>query len=885
MGGIVRGYIIPKIIGEHVVYSENVSGIEVKVLDTLHEIIQDVLMDVCRSLNRKIESVDDLNHFLNLYVLYLKTILYRDAIEGILLSPVKGQYFHYMEKHIRNKACMSRLTEEEVKEYTETLVDEVEIISKKFKPIDVDTLLKFPADTRIGLNTSGLIIHFLTVSSIASSIYLNDYEDKYDLVKIRFLSLFHDLGKLQVWKRHEEKSADLIEKWILNSGSIVEGSEAWKLIEDVITILKEGIFEDKCYRIFKIADKVASQIDRIKKAIELSLSEESKEEFIRKVEEYLVKKGVKVSFKDFGEAYKEIENDGYFWNEFLSVSDIMKYTDEFCKNISRITIDNKVITSFFEKGELIEEVKGKVCIVRFDFSGIQSFIWTNDVRSIMGGSRIVDFVIYVFLPCLLMNLGLPYESVLIFGGGNLTAIIPFKYIDKINEQLKNIKLPGVRINIGFSQIYDNYMYMNREIERSLRLSKQRVDVIRPISLEIFHKCDFCGREIASEYIKDKDVKVCGKCKFKYEIGDMEYFKVRSALFYIALKSEEKIAKIAENLMKGDLLVFMAGHKLEESKETLKEYNNLSLIRFDGNIIGQFICSAVSITDLFERSVRIDKAVKDAVNEFFGILKSVLGEEDALRFCLGILYVGGDDGTLIMPSLMSIPFSLYLLQRYYLSLGGKSTLSVALISAKPKHPIIPLYETVGYMLDKYSKENTGRILTYEECHSKVVDKLSSRFRGAITFLNIDVGRISPSYLDDIFESLYNDRSSIMFKHAYTLSSTTESYSILRLLNSLNIFNSNDVDDINYNFVIEWVKKFATPTFKKEYLKKLVGIEKLARDIMSATILGETSVEIRIVYGGSHYENNMLLSNLLLREKGRIFLCTSDLISLIKVLTGG
>lgn len=892
---IVRGYIIPYIKEDRIVYTEVINQeMREEILKYfLENIINKVKEDYIKRYKHKISTANDLNHFLNLLTIYIKSSLYRDQISGIIIAPISGLYEHYILEHKKDLKCIesrSLYTKRGLTDYVRMLVEKKEKLIKKPEMEIIDMIIKMPADTRIGLNTSSLIIHLLTTSGISSAIYISKGKDISikELAILRLLSMFHDIGKIVEWEAHEKKSAFIL-KDIFNSEIIEEGSEAWEVIEYVKKILNKEIKGDIYYEIFRKADRIASGVDRVKELIPIVLSEDKKDKLEKKIIEYLTKIGITAK-GNLEEDYKLIFDDWKFWNEFLSIEERVELTEDFCKNVSTISPNSKVYETLILKRTKLEEV----LVVKFDFAGIQRYIKSNDLRSLMSGSRIVDIIIYASIPDLIINLGIPYECILIFGGGNLTAFIPFNKIDELKRKLLQLDIPGVKINIGNSPLYDSYVAINRKIENDILKMKisSNIKPERNITLDIYKKCEFCGEGFAEESKYEESL--CKKCQYKYEIADYEYFRYRIGSFFDWKIESEYFPLIKEG---ADILFFIAGHSIEEAakKRPIEEYKNLAIVRFDGNIIGQFMASAISITDIFERSIRIDRAVKDAINKFYMMLKEN-SEEDALRFILGTLYVGGDDGVLIVPSWLSIPLSLYLLNYYYYSLGGKSTLSISIIGAKPKHPLIPLYECAGHLLDKYAKDKGGRKLCYEICHSKILDQVQNNFRGAIAFYNIDTGRLSSEYIDEILETLSErDKVSMQYRHSYSLSDINEKHSIFKLLSlalpkSLgNIdFPEINLDALNEDFIKRMIKLHKI----KGFIETLKDKKNVINDIISINIGGESDFYLKVAYVASKYSSESginaqsILKNLLeISEIGFQSFNLADLILLIKLLGGG
>ena len=907
---VVRGYILPYSRGVDVIYAERVTG--EKALEILAKIFRKVLSDFCRAPGRSVNSAEDLNKLLNMFTIYLKSLLYLDPIRDrdrvIIASPISYLYNYYIEKHIHGKRG-KLYTKNGILNYVGNLADEVRRakVGRKveFETKDMLELLKVPADTRPAANTSGLLLHLLVTSAVASSIYI--YRSRRvgfssrKLALIRLLSLFHDVGKFITWSKHEESSARILRELLLDERYVEVGSEAWDIVNRAIEMLRsppeKGVSEE--YDIFRLADRCSSGFDRIIRLLPDALPNDTKRKLLEKINEY------------FGRAYRDLEDalkdksviqNWDFWNRYLSISDVEEITRKFCKYISRISTENRALMKLLSE-DSADVLTDKIEIIRIDIRRIQQFIRSNDLRALMGGSRVVDIVVYASIPDLVMDLdpSIPYECITTFGGGNLTIIAPRDTYELIREKFCSECDLGIEISIGKSRFYENYTIVDRELSKSLTIEKTYDVKDKSIDLEsIFKKCEFCGVEIA---LKDEDVAegkryICGRCSFKRKVGDDEYFIYRVEV-YPEISDDEK-ALFLRDLLKGDIPVYIAGNSLKKACNPLLEeekYKNLAIVKFDGNVIGQFMASSISITDAFERSIRVDYAVKSAVNEFYNLLKNVCverGDSDTpLRFILGYMYCGGDDGAFIMPSKIALPFALYVMNKYYELMGGKSTLSVGIASAKPKHPIIPLFDSADELLS-HAKSCGGRNLCYEYVHSRSEDKLSTVFRGAISFYYIDTGRVSSEYISDILDILYRDRVSTQKKYTYTLSDINQEHSILKLIRAA-IPDLSNLDLSNPVFI----KDILNRVFDKKFIDSLKDVREIVKNTLSISLAGGSDAKLRVAYmitkGGDEFkvvkEKKLLdiptlISMLLYQDdEDGMILRLIDLELVIKLLGGG
>jgi len=892
---VIRGFILPKRgKDEKPIYAERIN--EVRANELLNEYIDliEYIIKTFKEFNKSksINNAKSFNIFLNYFILKLKSILYLDPIPNVIPSPLIPEY--YIEKLLNNEE--TRLyTYEGIDEYSKFLINKEnpQIIKKYYKIFNENrkhneklfNILDFPADTRIGANASSLIIHMLTVAGLASAIAIEEKLNEKDIVALRLISLFHDIGKFKIreWYKHAENSAAIL-KQILES--YVEG-EAKTILDEACNLLsKEKQLEssNKILQIFKLADRIASSIDRLKNYFfsYVAVSPEAKE-----ILKYV---------KEFGkEKIEEVYNEWEFW-EKIPIDIRFKLTEAFCKNIERIT----------EKVSISNEVaSANLRLARIDLRSIQSFIKSNELRIINASSRIVDILTYFGIPLRLIELGLPPECILYFGGGNITLVIPVSLIDILtNEKFGNL----IEVIVGSAPFYYDFRKINEELELDLALKKLHRQSLRNVELNIFKFCEACGSRPAE--IKDQKIMdgkpVCTICKKKFDIGGNIHFMTRVILYYINKEGEiglEKAYSIAGTILT-DVPVYISGVSADKLGGPIEEYPNISIVRFDGNIVGSFMASCINITDAHERSVRIDWSVKKAVHDFLNMFDKKEREEDYLRLILGIMYLGGDDGALLMPSSFAIPFALYLGNEFYLNTGCRLTLSIAIISAKPKHPLIPLYESCGELLDEIVK-NKCRDLAYKATTGEI-EKTGAEFRGAVGFYAANGSFILKENIESIFKSLDRVKLSYQYVRPYVIGmppitdevKTKEYitlYSLLKpILQQLGI---------KYENVKELIENILTKitSEKKNSIETLNKIKRIALDGMQTRVYADNSLEIKILYTYKQspkskeqisedsviYKN--LIENLLYMNEQNtnkeLYFNIYDLIMALKILGGG
>lgn len=828
---IVRGYIIPGREEERFIYSKVISQEEVRAtFKAFDDIVKQVINDFT---NKKvIYTAKDVNMFLDALILFLRSILYKDTIPGLVPSIISGIYPFFIN-HIEDEK-LNYSPELYINELTRVTMNEERMACER----RLRYLLDYPADDRPGANTSSLLIHTLTTAAIASAIYLDDEEKNrvrdrdFDLAILRLTCLFHDIGKLIDWKRHEDESS----KYLLDLLSKYVRGEALDIADIASRLIKRREHEalldyKKLGDIYVNADGKASEVDRLSRFLLKLLGPKEVELLLGRAEEYL---GRKVSMEDFEKCYKEFE----YWKG-ISLENRVKLTEEFCKRASIMSKENPLL----ELEKTFNKDGSEVKVVRYDIRGIQSYIRVNDLRSMAGASLLIDYTIFVGIPFTLMSrCQMPAESVLYFGGGNLTAILPNSKEEEISEKLrKEIRnILDLEIVKGSSQLVETFIKTNKEIDDKIVNEKLKgfYDLTKfPIKLNIFMKCEICGRNDASEEVEEK--RICSVCKRKRETGDKYHFsyKLERLQYLVRSKYLKRMTEYISGTSRSEI----------EDEKRIERYKNLAILRFDANIAGLFMASSITITDAFERSVRIDSSLKEAYHKFLNILREI-SREDYDRLVLGTIYIGGDDGFIIGPSRISVPLALFMMNEFYLDMGGKISLSCGIAVAKPLHPLIPLYDAAGFILDEIVKENT-RALAYVECAAKEVSEPSLKFRGALGFYTADGGFISKENLKTVLDELYNEGISGQRREPYILSTSSSENRKRSILTLLNILNVSRVGEVvteltnlseNIRRDLEWLLK------DKKSSENIKEIQRIINEVLRVDLYKDHSPKIQSIY---------------------------------------
>jgi len=864
---IYKGFIIPiRGINDEPQYIKVISVNEsVELFNKMTELVE-ALLEEFLSLRgmEKLKSVEDLSDFLDFFVLFVRNSLYLDIVPGKEGIPSPVKIFHYYVS-LKNKPRRINLCSlDGLKEYEE-------IVSTVYKSTEVDwsreeklrkvieKALQYPADTRPLANASSLLLHSFVVSAFASCKYLAANE-KFDrkalreLTALRMASIFHDFGKYNFrnWHSHESVSAKFL-GYLRNQYAT---DEAGEVIDLAISIIGGNELYSRYY---KDADVIASASDRIRN-IFYSLVEEDED----------VKRRLDEAARRIGKTWSnELYDEWEFW-EVLGQENIKEITERFCRKLSSISVENPVINELINvlsSGQL-ESMHKDVLFAKIDLKSIQSYIHANDIRTMKGASRIVDTLIMLSIPsCLHDKFQLPYECFLLYGGGNVTFIIPEPIKESVREELHKIEDEfNIGIAYAYAGIYSSFNLSDALLSKELNKEKITSFKSKIVLPNIFRLCSYCGYRFATEEI-DTGEYVCSLCKNKYDIGNKYHYG-------------ELISRLGVNVDPKYILEYIGGLDIGELEKP-EEYLNIAFLRADVNLAGQFMSSVISITDAFERSVRIDSSLKKAFRTILDEVKKK-NVEDYKRIVLGVVYMGGDDASLLVPSKLVVPLGYALINEYFLNMGCKSTLSVGIAIAKPKHPIIYLYESAGYILNKRAKDNSRDEALLIHQNPPVKDS----FRGSLSLFVVEQGTMLPENIDHVMNTIYEERISMLYEKPFMVVERSKDNSILRYFEFLINQNLNNPDSLTLSKILDKV-------YESSFGNSLKDIRTVLLKTLQVKIGDDNSLNIKIVFSKREELTNneksvlygQMLNNLLyLRDKG-IWFTLYDLYLFLESFLGG
>ncbi len=735
---IYKAFIVPYRDGDKNIDVRRVTEEDVKdwceVIKKLREFIQKYF-EATRVDVKSLTLHDKLSLIADLIVVFFRIPLVREPLPQVVPNPIK--IYLFLRSNCNTEKEMKLIRTAAIRPDDLSGVEQIWSSLKKFLETDFVRLLDdpevselvekawyvFPADTRPCLNMSALIPHLLLTSTIAWSLSINKKlgEDKAALV--RFLALVHDIGKLLDPIRHYEAGVNLVK--LLLQG-IISDEELNKIVYFVEKHhVGTGTPESE---ILRKADHYASAADR--------LAELAVKIVWDKVKEAALEAGVELPGK-------YLDLDWEFWRRLYEANDRLRekgiVENDVIEELSRMFVRELRESSPQPLTAIgIENVE----FAMFDIGGIQSYIArASKLPVTVAASYTVDFLVVVAIPILSQievklreGIWLPYESFLLTAGGIDYIIIPEKFRNHL-ENVKNMlqgKYRELPIRMASTRLKTYYPAVSESVAPLITLEKFSVgDEIRDVDKGYIQSgalrlCEYCSLS-PGKHRGDVGQMLCDECYSLLSLGWRFHFKARwDSEFEVGnLRiSPCEVFDMGWDDVKKYIVEVIAGHDRKELEDLLDgriERRNLSLIKLDGNLMGAFMASAISFSDMLERSSRIDLALKKAYDRALHALwegvREASGGSDmeaaksVLAVKLGTLYMGGDDSLILMPSWASLPFALILGREFAMNMGRIRSLSIGVVAASPQHDIWLLIEAADSLMEEAKiegrrKENIG-----------------------------------------------------------------------------------------------------------------------------------------------------------------------------------
>ncbi len=718
-----------------------------------------------RTLSREeeLELIDDL------IALFFRIPLLREAFPSVALSPLKMYLLLRLYpppieelagdplsliRAIHDKAVTERFRESEV---VRLLID-----PELYEDAERCWLI-FPADTRPALNTSNLIPHLLLTSAIAWAKAIQEGVDRERAALIRLAAMLHDMGKPFKYHRHVEASREVAEALL---SPILPEDDMRRIVDFISTHHAEARTREG--KILGDADRIASNIDRL-----------------QRVAEEIIGGRIRELAERFGLNHVHAYSSGWeswdFWETIYREAGetaIRELSGEFVRKLrgemeNYTKMPERILHIMREEREW--KVYEGITLALLDLGGIQSFIRrTIELKCVAASSLVIDTLIMAQIPLLLQlkalkkgGVWLPYEAFLYSAGGIVELLLPRKLGDIVGEAIRDLgeKTRRHGLPLRFSDpapLSSSYTHTIRELVKRIQLRKNRVEVEREggEAIKPGELCQICYLDKAKEekWIKGERRRVCETCSELYDIGRDIHFGARyhsemvikpgvkvkpKDIFNIRWDGEEKTEEVTASRY---IIEMVAGHdkdELEALREGEIERRDVAAIRVDGNLIGAFMATCLSPTDAYERSARIDLALKKSIEAaisalYDGVVGASYSEEEAKRAAssvkLGILYAGGDDAAILAPAWVSPIIALILGHEFRRSLGEVRGLSIGVAAASAKGNIWGLLDAAQELMEKAKgrgRENPG-------CSSIAFDIITSgSFSGVAVDARFDI----------------------------------------------------------------------------------------------------------------------------------------------------
>ncbi|MGQ9690653.1 MAG: Cas10/Cmr2 second palm domain-containing protein [Thermoproteota archaeon] len=744
--------------------------LEVKDINTWRELLQELRRFISNSLDfaRSIGNFDETEEIeliCDLIALFFRLPLIREALPTVAPNPLKLYLF------CRLIGAERLFTEEEFKDPLEfTRKGYSEEITKRFEKLSAIEVVSdvqvcerieqcwfaLPSDTRPSFNTSGLIPHLLLSSALAWALAVNRGLDRNRVAMLRLATMLHDVGKPFSYSRHIEASVKAVEA--LLGQSVISD----KIKGFILQHHSEADTEEA--RILSEADRISASIDRLKK-----------------LSQKLIGKDIVAIANELGlnaeHAYGAGPNGWKFWRTLSerkegAVEELSKGFVE--KLIEKLERYSKLVEDYDE-----ETVSG-VELALIDIGGIQSFVYrSEELRNIVAASVVIDSMVMAQIPTLLQkrirdreNIWLPYEAILYSAGGIVELVVPSKLSGLIEEVCNRIStIPARFASTPFKTNYaQNKLDLAERIEaKKFSIKDAENEIDKGYGKEVRNLCELCYTTppAPGQLIKTPEgaKKVCRVCKQLYEIGGDLHFKRRySSEIYIGLTKyiPKEIFELDWDKASQKIIELISGHDkeelngLESAKGNVK-LRNIGIIKLDGNLMGPFMATSISPSDAYERSARIDLALKKAIEHalqklFDGIREISNDDKEAARATLsvklGLMYAGGDDSLIFEPSWCTPVLALILAKEFSANLGNARGLSVGLVAAPAKASIWALISAASRLIDEAKDKSrempSSNTICFDVVESGTLSESSAEVR--LEALREELLTSQPLYID-------------------------------------------------------------------------------------------------------------------------------------------
>lgn len=627
---------------------------------------------------------------------FLKAPLNQE-LSPVAPTPLKAYAIFLLAPKLR-QMFLSEDLKEFARRLSQTSREDFEFISELFDPETSEQVFTlwtaFPADTRPGFNTSSLIAHSLMTSALAWCLACG--ASRRELSTLRLGALLHDIGKAVDPERHWEAS-EKIARYLL-SGLLSEES-----LSRVASLVRE---HHTVSGVLSEADRLASASDRLSKIAEAAIGGKLSE--LRETLGLAQDWASWEFWKRVHESRGELRAKGIFRED-----PIRELTEEFLKRVPEAAgkVEHKAVPH------------DKISLVLVDVASIQEYIMrSQELRVVAAASHLIDLVVHAHFLIYLhsRNIRVPPEAFLFSGGGNILMVLPKGIIDQVRRAAEDYsRLNHLRLVVAAVPFMDDYASASSALAKAMFIEKHRVELRAQLEGEAWTKsgapaprlCSMCYNAWATTAVDTAEGRkeVCDSCRALYELGTLLHFKPKWGaalrLGGITFTPGEALESGWDDVVSKYILEIIAGHDPDEVRRGIERVRDYAVVKFDGNAIGSFMLESISFTDAIERSFRVDTALKraylKALNALYEGVRGASSREEAekelARVFLGTIYMGGDDGFLIVPSWLAVPFAHLLAEEFSRQIGLKRGLRVGVAAGPARMSVWSLLDCASELM--------------------------------------------------------------------------------------------------------------------------------------------------------------------------------------------
>ena len=405
---------------------------------------------------------------------------------------------------------------------------------------------------------------------------------------------------------------------------------------------------------------------------------------------------------------------------------------------------------FRARGRLLEHLEARlgggrddrdigegVSLVLVDVGGVQASIReTQRLRVLAGSSLAVDYITVYGVYRLLnvaarrvfgnaTRVSVPPEAVVFAGGGTLHALVPRQIAEKLKDMLSSeaarakaealgvlsIAFPGLTFRLAVARLEGVYALTVKRAYDALfeeKIAGRRVSAGVGLS-KFAEPCKWCWRRPAQLVFQGEEV--CIPCMLKYIAFWQLGFTARTVWLLDKAWREQAKSRIYKTVYE-EIVETIRGRRFEfDPLEKIAEGargQTVAVLKSDGNVMGVFMSGALTPAAYYEKSVRVDSALKKAISSLYEAVEKVVEKVDVeisqgkrLVYTLyyGYLYAGGDDALMMFSSHTALPAAAMLAYIFSAETGFLASLSIGVAAAHYRQPIWLLLDAVEELLDE------------------------------------------------------------------------------------------------------------------------------------------------------------------------------------------